>query len=241
MTMDNHRFESRLQSLADQLVYPPTPRITLPAPARATRSGQGARLRWASAAAIALTALFAITPTRAAILDFFNIGSGRIAVVDAPPLITPAASLADFGEPVTLAEARAAIRFDLKLPPVFGEPDRVYVNQPPDQMAVLIWLDPTVSYEESVRLALYQFGFSDESVAFHKTIYSLQTTSVNGHPAIWIDEPHLLSFDQSGYIDSEPTVVVNANVLIWFDGSATYRLETSESLEDAVAIAISLE
>ena len=66
----------------------------------------------------------------------------------------------------------------------------------------------------------------------------IQETSVNGRRAVWTVGPYPLRL-RNGELDF--TRLIEGYVLIWTEGKVTYRLETNQSLEDAVKTAESLE
>jgi hypothetical protein len=67
----------------------------------------------------------------------------------------------------------------------------------------------------------------------------IQETQVNGGNAVWAVGPYPLRVYGGDEIDF--TRLVDGNVLIWADEDLTYRLETDQSLEEAIKIAESLK
>ncbi|HEX6385805.1 MAG TPA: DUF4367 domain-containing protein [Anaerolineae bacterium] len=157
----------------------------------------------------------------------------------ATALPSPAAltsSLHDIAGTTTLAEAQAQFDFPLRLPtypPGLGLPDRVFHQELPNSVVMLVWLKPD---QQEVRLALYLIEGQD--FAIKKVAETMQETFVNGNVAVWVEGEHLLQLQDDTF---QPWYFVEGNVLVWFDGRVTYRLETGLSLEEAVRIAESLE
>jgi hypothetical protein len=264
-------FETRLQALAQGFPYPPTPQVApkVMAKLRAPQSQRrliGRRWAWGIAIVIALFAgLMAVPPVRAAVLEFIQVGIVRIflppaetEVPEVQPLPTampgvmipvtatagPTASSAlipildQIAGETTLEEARASLRFPLSLPaypPDLGQPDRVYLQDMEGQVVVLVWL--VEGEPDRVRMSLHIVG--PGSWAIDKIEPSLiEETTVNGQRAIWARGPYPLILRNR---DIHFTRLIAGHVLIWADGDLTYRLETDQSLEEAVKTAESLE
>lgn len=229
----------------------------------APRSFITRRPRWAWAIAIVVllvAGLLAVPEVRAGFLQFLRIGAVRIFLVapsptptstvapvsastPAPPTETPrptptlAALLIDLGGETTLEEARARFGFPIALPAYpsgLGPPDRVFLQNFGGPMVVLVWLDP--AQPDRVRLSLHLL--TCDVCATKNDPPVLQTTSVNGQPAIWTEGPYMLQLS-NGSIDLRR--MIEGHVLIWADGPITYRLETDLSLDEAVKIAESLK
>jgi hypothetical protein len=233
-------FERHIEHIAGHFVYPPTPTVTIagqrPRPALIRLSPV---MRIAAAILILLAGLMAIPPVRAAILDFLHIGAIQIEITDNPPTSELPRTLQDLEDAMTLAEAQESMMFNLRLPPAYGEPDYVYSNQPSERTAIMVWVAP--DDPQKVILTLYEIGLPQNAVMYNKAVEVAQNADVNGFPARWIEAPHLLEIADPAFLNSAPPILVNANVLIWYDNRLTYRLETDLSVEEAVAIAESLE
>lgn len=228
------------------------------------------RLAWALVLAVLLIGgLMAVPQVRAAVLQVLRVGAVTIFVAESTPTPTalstavpataqpglavtlpataaPAASptpatltgsLPNLAGAVTLAEAQAQVGFPLRLPtypPDLGPPDRVFHQDRLNALVVLLWLEPDRPQE--IRLALYLV--EGEDFGIKKEVGLVQETTVNGATAIWVEGPHMLQL-RDGRL--EPWYFIEGNVLIWFDGRVTYRLESGLSLAEAVRIAESLE
>jgi hypothetical protein len=66
---------------------------------------------------------------------------------------------------------------------------------------------------------------------------------IDGNAALWFEGGgHVASFlDQQGRVVVESRRLVSGATLLWQDGPVTYRLETALTLEEAIAVARSLE
>jgi hypothetical protein len=143
-----------------------------------------------------------------------------------------------FGEPMTLQEAHTRAGFALRLPtaePADREPDRIYVQDLPDlpeqpgaKATIAVW-----DGESALSLYQIQGPHYGMKVAWAN---ALVETSVDGHLAYWVGGPHPLLLG-----NGERWSIVAGDVLVWVDGTYTYRLESSLSMEEAVRVAESLE
>ena len=102
-------------------------------------------------------------------------------------------------------------------------------------MTVLVWLDPGQTDQVLMSLHIIPAGSWQIDKMEPQVI---DETSVKGHHAIWTSGPYPLRM-RSG--DFEYTRLIQGHVLIWTDGITTYRLETNQSMEEAVRIAESLQ
>ena len=253
--MNEMEFEKQLQLISNQIDYPPTPDIATSVmkkiqPVTRTRF-MPKRLAWSLTLILILfLSLFAIPPVRAAILEFIQIGIVRIFPQTIEPTIqltnesistaTPAPSMIPLLNSIlgktTLEQAQRQVDYPILLPPDFGEPDYVFVYDAVGDMTILVWMNP--EQPQSVELSLH--SIPAESWAIKKmgpTIIEL--TKVNGEQAVWAEGPYpLILYNRN---EMQFTRLIEGRVLIWTDGDITYRLETNLSMEEAVAIAESLE
>jgi len=254
------QWEQYVRETAAALTYPPTPDVAGAATRRwrrrtADRGAQTPRLAWVVALLLLIGGLMAVPQVRAAVLRVLRIGAVTIFVTEpaataqpglaatlpvtetqAPTPASLTGSLQSVAGATTLAEAQAQVDFPLRLPayPVdLGPPDRVYYQDLPNPAVILLWLEPERSQE--VQMALYLI--EGEDFGIKKEVSVVQETTVNDAWAIWVEGQHLLQLRDGR---SEPWYFVEGNVLIWFDGQVTYRLESGLSLEETVRIAESL-
>jgi hypothetical protein len=102
-------------------------------------------------------------------------------------------------------------------------------------MTILVWLDP--SQPNRVLMSLHFIPPGSWGIEKSEPI-AIEETDVNGQRAIWAVGPYPLRL-QNGDLDF--TRLIDGNVLIWTDGDVTYRLETNQTLDEAIKIAESLE
>lgn len=228
--MDN--FEAQIQRTTQHFPYPPTPMLQRePATDKTPFRTRNYVLR-AAASVVLLLVIVMVTPLRAAVLEWLQIGAITI-IIGEQPTVTPALpSLMNlFGE-TTLAEARTAVGFPLRLPEGFGPPDHVYQQRVDGDVIIMVWLP------HDNRPALSLFQFAPTSDTYIKPLSMIQNVRVNGQPALWTDQfPHRLEYDNG---TQRAALLVEGSVLIWQENEITYRIESGLSLEEAVRIAESL-
>jgi hypothetical protein len=208
--------------------------------------------RWMSLAAMVLLVLILLTPqVRAGVESFIRIGAVRIGLAPAPsatpaasppytgPVPTPLPSLLDLAGATTLEKARAQAGFPIRLPaypPELGVPQYVFLQDLNGPMVALVWVDPTRT--GGVRLALFEL--SSDVYIYKSGATIVSETTVHGQRALWTQGPYLVQVIENGHVTYATRVLANGHALIWTEGSITYRLETSASLDEAVKIAESL-
>ncbi len=150
------------------------------------------------------------------------------------PTTTRLPSLLDLAGETTLDKAQAGLGASIPLPPDYGLPDLVFLQNFGGPMVVLVWLDP--AQPNRVRLSLHLLTCQDCATKIEPI--RITTTEVNGNPAVWAEGPYMLQLRNR---DFGPHRLIEGHVLIWTDGRITYRLETDLALEEAVRVAESLE
>jgi hypothetical protein len=259
--MKDMDFETQLRSIASEMDYPPTPDIAGSVTARLgaprPRSKNLNYTRLLTLVVVLLASLMAIPPVRAAVLEFIQVGVVRIFRHEPTPVpqeipstsrpltATPAPTLPSLlpvleqmaGE-TTLQDAQQTTGYPILLPtyPVgIGEPDRVFVQDASGPMTILVWIDP--QQPDQVKMSLH--FIPEGSWAVDKfSPQAIDETSVNGHHAVWAVGPYPLMM-RNGTMRIQR--MIDGHVLIWEQGSVTYRLETGSSMEEAVRVAESLE
>lgn len=257
--------EEKLRALASGLDYPRTPDIAGRVTTRlrtSTRPRFSVRiLAWSLSILIVLSSsLMLIPPVRAAILEFIQIGVVRIFPRPTTPTVepvttaTPGAFTPNTATPTTslpslisfldqmagetkLPDAQQMVPYKILLPTYpneFGDPDYVYVQDAEGAMTILIWVDP--QEPDKVILSLHFIPSSSWAINKFGPVV-IQEVQVNGHKAIWAEGPYPLIM-RNGNIDV--TRLIEGHVLIWSQGDITYRLETDQSLEEAIKTAESL-
>lgn len=242
----------RLARVAPALPYPPLPDIEPRVKQRLETEAlrpTGPRLRWTWTGLVALLllgGLVAVPSGRAALLEFLQLGSIRIFLneptptatsrpVTTTPPATPLSSVLDLAGETTLEEAQASFGIPIRLPAYpteLGGPDRVFVQDFGGPAVILVWVEP--DQPETVKLSLHLLGPNTFAQKLQPRL--IETTSVNGQPALWTQGPYLLQF-QTG-LDSGR--LVDGQTLIWTEGAVTYRLETGQPLAEAIRMAESL-
>ncbi len=172
---------------------------------------------------------------------------------DLPPTVvaTPQPSLGLLlGDPVTLEEARQRVDFAIALPdvPGLGMPDEIYlrVSDGGDQIVYLYGARPgfPAAAESGIGLLLIQFEAPDDAFWGVKQVTGsndVRVVNINSADALWIGGSHqlLIAPDPdpvSSYLVSRPS----ANVLLWAADGITYRIESTLSRQDSIALAESV-
>ena len=234
--------EAALRSLGARLDVPDPPEVTdavlsrldqKPAPWRPAHRLVAA----AVAALVALATAMVVSPAvRAAVYDLLRIGGVEIhenqpAPVTPPPSVDPPLP----GErDVSLAQAREAAEFGLKLPGGLGEPVDVRLV---DGARVVSMAFGTV--HGTVRVDQFDGGLDPMFTKF-TTSTDVHHVTVSGGPAVWVDHPHpVLYTDRDGTLREESARLAGST-LIWESDGITYRVEGDLTEHQAIAIAESL-
>jgi len=235
------RFEQRVQALASEFNYPPTPDIMARLRQIRGRQVRRPRLAWALAIALVIaTGLLAVPGVRAAVFEIVKIGAIRILIGGPTPTPLPPTghlSLSELPSETTLEAARASAAIPIRLPsypPDLGPPDRVFLLRDFGGIVILVWED--LNYPDLARLALFEIP--PGPIVNKLFPERIQSTSVAGRPAIWTTGDHFVEVIMES---RQELVLVRGNVLLWSFEGVTYRLETTLSLEEAIRIAESLE
>lgn len=238
--------DTGLRELGRRLDVPPTPDVTtavlnrLDSPAPRRRVPRRVPrlvprlISVAIAALLALATAMVISPAvRAAVFDLLRIGGVDIHQNEpAPPTPTVEAPLPGERD-LSLADARSAVDFTLRLPAGLGEPDTVRVT---DDRVV------TMSFGGSlgdIRIDQFDGGLDPvfEKFAMAEDIHRV---SVGDQPGIWVDRPHIVLYtDEHGSLREEAARLAGST-LIWEDDGVTYRVEGDLTQPEALAIAESM-
>ncbi len=263
-------WETRLRDIAAEVDYPATPDIASVVRQRLAKEKQqvtirpwyASRLAWVAAAVLlALAFLITVPQARAAIFEFFQIGSIRIFPTD--PTATPIGeesaevegatavpndpevtgfSIANLSGETTLEALEAELGDALLLPEYpggMGSPDLVFLQNQVGSLGILAWLEADST--EQAWAILYILTLNQGAFGGKFQVESLESLQVNGQPAYWVEGVHLLSFhDENGRVEPQLTRLIEGNTLIWTVGEVTYRLETVLSMEEAVRMAESM-
>lgn len=166
---------------------------------------------------------------RAAVLDFLRIGG--VELQNAPAPVTPSLDPPLPGErDVTLAEARAAVDFPLRVPTGLGPPGAVRLIDG-DRVVTMAF--------GAVRVDQFDGGL-DQMFTKFTTAEDIHHVTVDGGPAVWVDRPHpVLYTDRDGNLREE-TARLAGTTLIWEADGVTYRVEGDLTEREAIAIAESI-
>ena len=266
--LPSEQWEEWVRQSASDLPYPPTPDVAEQVRRRLAAERNRPMQRylrpaWALVVILAiLVGLLAVPPVRAAILEFLQIGSVRIWLVEPTPALpptaqpvatpeatssntpkptpTPLASLFDLAGQTTLEEAERQAGFAIRLPtypPDLGLPDAVFYQDLGGPVVVLLWLNP-----EQPEEALYSLHILGEGAIVDKGAPTVvMTTTVHDQPAAWTQGPYMLAYRLGSGENWEFRRIVSGRVLVWFEDGLTYRLESNLPLEEARRLAESLE
>ncbi len=260
-------FQAKIRAIASRMGYPHTPDIAGSVTAHlhsATRPRFISKaFAWSLTAVLVLIASLMLIPTaRAAIIEFIQIGIVRIFPHSVEPTIEPIRTATAMVTPpviatsipptsdllpildkiagkTTLTNAQRLINYSILLPtypPGLGEPDLVFVQDADGVMTILVWLEPQNPDKVLMSLHFIPSGSWAINKMGPKVI---QETQVDGQHAIWAEGPYPLRV--YGPNDIEFTRLIDGHVLIWESKRITYRLETDQSLDEAIKIAESLK
>lgn len=247
--MTDH-LEADLRDLGRRLDVPPTPDVTTAVLNRLDAPTQRRRVpRLVTAALAALLALataMVVSPAvRAAVFDLLRIGGVEIHQDEpAPPTPTVEAPLP--GErAVSLAQARDAVDFTLRLPAGLGEPDAIQVTG--DRVVSMSFdgrVDGRVGERVGERVGAVrvdQFdGHLDPIFEKFTTAADIHRVTVGDQPGIWVDRPHTVLYTDEHGTTHQETARLAGSTLIWEDGGVTYRVEGDLTQAEALAVAESL-
>ena len=232
------RFEQALVDLRDRISYPETPVFEVP---DTIRSGDRRfRTGWlvAAAAVAAVLVLLAFPGPRAAVANFFGIGSVTLTIVDDLP--SSAELKPPSGLEVTLEEARLGVDFPVST--LGGDPDAIFLDlSVPGGMVTLGYGSDGNGY----KLLITQLQAHTDTSAVQKLLAgstSVSVVEVAGDDAFWIEgDPHVvILFDRNGDV-IEDSARLAGNTLLFVRDDRTIRIEGSLTLAEALEIAERLD
>jgi hypothetical protein len=232
--------ETTLRALGTRLDVPETPGMT---DAVLARLDEKPSPRWhrvvaaAVAALVALATAMAVSPAvRAAVYDLLRIGGVEIHENEPAP-VTPVPSV-DPPLPgehdVTLDEARRELDFSLRLPKDLGQPATVRLIDGARVVSMAFG-----SAHGQVRIDEFDGGLAPMFAKFTLAADVYQVT-VAGTPAVWVDRPHPVLYDDRDGIMHEETARIAGSTLIFEKDGVTYRVEGDLTEHQAIEIAESL-
>jgi anti-sigma factor RsiW len=235
--------ERGLVDLRSRLAWPETPDLAPPVVARLVRPP--ARPPWvlragrvpAIAAAVVLVLLgsLAFPVTRDALADLLGVAGIEIRFGPRPE-VESGGRPSPPGGVVSLAEARAAVDYEIGLP-ALGPPERVLLDRRAPGGAV------TLSYRNG-DLLMTQFRGGLDSELIEKVLgpgTRLHVVTVDGATGYWISGArHVVLYLTPAGAVREDRARLAGNTLVWEAGGVTHRLEADVSRREALRIARSV-
>ena len=196
--------------------------------------------RWVLAAVAVLIAVLAgVAPARAAVVDAVG-GLLRIAGIEIRPDPAPGtlpatpAPLPSLRTP-GLEDARGMALFPVRVPAALGAPERVELGDPDSSGAPRV---VTLVYRGgAVRLDQFDGAVSP---SFFKSAPAARWTEIAGAQALWLPEPHPVTYVGRDGAEHTGTARLAGPTLIWSGGGVSYRLEGLTEMEEARTVAASL-
>lgn len=233
--------EGALRDLGTRLDVPAAPDVTA---AVLSRLDEKQNARWrpvhrvvaaAVAALVALATAMVVSPAvRAAVYDLLRIGGVEIHE-NHPPPSTPSVDQPLPGErDVSLAEARRLADFPLRLPEELGEPVNVRVIDGGRVVSMAFG-----SPHGEVRVDQFDGGLSPMFSKFTSGA-DVRHVTVSGLPAVWLDRPHVVIYDDPDGTLREESARLAGSTLIWEQDGVTYRVEGQLTETQAIGIAESM-
>jgi hypothetical protein len=244
--------ETRLADLAAEIDFPDTPDVAARVAERLAQPRRLIGLRRPLGRGVALA--LAATVVLAGIAVAFGIGLGGLRLVFGPASFSPTPSMAvgpGLGSPTSLDTARDQVAFALRVPELsnLGEPDRVYLADPPAGGAVTLLYGDRAGFpsnpDSGIGLIVTQFRADIGPDIFEKLIdggVRVLPARVHGLQAWWVEGGNHFFFyrDADGRV-VDSTLRLASATLIWEEEGVTYRAEGAPSLVEAVRVAESLE
>jgi hypothetical protein len=134
---------------------------------------------------------------------------------------------------VDIAAAEREVGFRVRVPSALGTPDWVSVA---DGRVVSLHYSGTAG-----PLRIDEFAGS-LGVMWEKyaAISSAQRTTVNGHDALWFEDPVILVYVDANNVERTESARLTDGTLVWTDGGVTFRLDGIRPLDAALAVARSM-
>lgn len=195
---------------------------------------------------VALCVVLVVPASRQAVAELFGI-RGVAVHPRATPAPTPRATVdpaLDFGEPVTLAEARRRVSFPVGVPSALGAPDAVYARRGPGLESVTLTYRPRAGLPAALdtRYGLILTEFAGTATPYFDKFINVGSgvtrVTVGGHwPGLSFAGPQevLIRAPNGEVIDEQPRS--SAPTLVWVQDNVTMRLEAGVSRARALDIA----
>jgi hypothetical protein len=166
-------------------------------------------------------------------------------VTRAPGPLGISLRLGDPLDPADRSELDARADFPVRLPtdPALGPPETAYIDDAKGGQVTLLWPtrpDLPATLQPEIGLLISQFEGIVGPEFFVKATSSdtiIEPVQVGEHDGYWLTgDPHIFFWEgRGGFVDDARRWV--GDVLLWSDGTVTYRLETSLGRDAAIAIA----
>jgi hypothetical protein len=244
-------WEKKVQEITGRVAYPPTPDIA--GAVRDRIMPRGRRLLITRLAPpvlilllVVLIVVLLVPDLRARAFDWLHIGAVRI-IKEPPPAsptpfpdllpgydVTPIASILNWDNEISLAEARERVDFPILTVPSLGTPDAVFFYELEEPMIILVW-----ERSGQTPISLHLIGSHNRVFKYKAEVET--ETEVNGRRAVWLTGPHQYEIMP---LEGEEAVIqryIQGSVLLWEADGVTYRLEGELTLDEARALAESLE
>jgi hypothetical protein len=129
-------------------------------------------------------------------------------------------------------------RFRISVPTALGDPETVELADPDrtgaPRVVTLLYRDGTVRLD--------QFdGRFEPYFAKRVRAPGVVWTGVAGEPAVWVPTPHPVTYIDRDGVRREETARLAGSTLIWGGAAGSYRLEGRLTVEEATAIAASMD
>lgn len=244
-------WEKKVQQIAGRVVFPPTPDIAETVCGRLapwSRRTLIVRLAPPFMVLLLVVAMFVlmVPDLRARAFGWLHIGAVRI-VEESPPAtvtpfpnvlqgydVTPIASILDWDNEISLAEARERVDFPIPSVPRLGAPDAVFYYKLEEPMIILVWKP-----SEQAPVSLHLIGSRNR--VFKYEAEAETETEINGRRAVWLTGPHQYEIMPQQGAQAVIQRYIHGNVLLWESDGVTYRLEGELTLDEARMLAESLE
>lgn len=255
----DQRLTAALEELAIAIRFPATPHLS-PAVVAQIQAPASSRWWWraplvggrAFGRPLVLGVVLALLVAGVAGAIGIGIGAIQIRFADGTPLPTPVGSVLNrgFGEPASLADARASVPFDVQVPsdPALGDPDAVYLAAVPDGGTVIqVWGERPgfPANDDGIGLVVTQFRADIGPDTFEKMLLEgtrVDAVVVDGQAGWWVEGGvHAFFYRDAEGQMVDTTLRLVGSALIWEDRGVAMRIEGAPDLTSAMRVAASLE
>lgn len=174
----------------------------------------------------------------------------RLGSTPPPPASAPIGAALGLGSPASLADAAALLGEDLLLPdvPGIGLPDEVLIRRTATPPVIFLLWTPREGLPEAGDTGIGMLVTQVEGrtgCTYKKMVEDSPTaveTFADGWRGLWIEGDHVLRYcTVVGRDYREQPDRLDANALIWSEGSVSYRIEARIPRAEAEAIAATMD